>query len=192
MDSTMAVAQRMTVAEFFELPEERWATLVDGEVIVWPPRIRHQRVELALTVALVRWSEAQPGRGEATLPLGVVLDDHNYYEPDILWYRDGREPGPETWLQPLPDIAVEIRSPSTWRYDIGPKKRRYEQHGLPELWLVDTEADEVFVFRRSTPASEEFDVVLQLVRADNLTSPQLPGFELALDKLFGPKPAAPP
>src|ERR1044072_2649198 len=130
MDGTMAVAQRMTIAEFFELPDERWATLVDGEVVVSPPRIRHQRVELAVTMALVTWCEARPGRGEATLPLGVVLDDRNYYEPDILWHRDGREPAPETWLQPLPDIAVEIRSPATWRYDIGPKKRRYEQHGL--------------------------------------------------------------
>jgi Uma2 family endonuclease len=92
--------------------------------------------------------------------------------------------------QPLPDIAVEVRSPSTWRYDIGPKKRRYEQHGLPELWLVDTDADEVFVFRRSAPDAAEFDVVLQIARGDHLTSPQLPDFELSLDALFGPKPTS--
>jgi hypothetical protein len=47
MDGTMAVAQRLTVAEFFELPDERWATLVDGEVVVSPPRLEHQRIELA-------------------------------------------------------------------------------------------------------------------------------------------------
>jgi Uma2 family endonuclease len=187
MDS-MAVAQRMTVAEFFERPDERWATLVDGEVVVSPPRLTHQRIELVLTMALVRWTEARPGRGEATLPLGVVLDEHNYYEPDVLWFRADREPGLKTWLQPLPDIAVEIRSPSTWRYDIGPKKRRYEQHGLPELWLVDTDVAEVFVFRRSVPDAEEFDVVLQLERGESVTSPQLRGFELALDDLFGPAP----
>ena len=43
----------------------------------------------------------------------------------------------------MPDIAVEVRSPSTWRYDIGAKKSGYERRGLPELWLVDTRADEV-------------------------------------------------
>lgn len=53
--------------------------------------------------------------------------------------------------QPIPDIAAEIRSPSTWRHDIGPKKAHYEQYGLPEPWLVDTAADEVIVYRRSTP-----------------------------------------
>ena len=57
---------------------------------------------------------------------------------------------------------------------------------MPELWLVDTEADEVFVFRRSTPRGAEFDVLLQLARGEELTSPQLPAFALALDELFGP------
>jgi Uma2 family endonuclease len=64
-----------------------------------------------------------------------------------------------------------------------------EQHGLPELSLVDTVADEILVFRRSMPAAPEFDVSLELARGDKLTSPQLPGFELPLDDLFAPKPA---
>jgi Uma2 family endonuclease len=124
------------------------------------------------------------------MPLGVALDDHNYYEPDLLWYGAGRERrGSGTLLHPLPDIAVEIRSPSTWRYDIGAKKTRYEQHGLPELWLVDTAADEVIVFRRSQPKAPTFDVSLELARGDAVTSPLLPGFALALDELFGSPPA---
>jgi len=188
MDSTMSVAERMTIAEFFELPHERWASLVDGEVVVNAPRPRHQRVTLDLLLALARWCEAASGRGEATMPLGVVLDEHNYYEPDILWFREGRGPGrSDTTLQPLPDIAVEVRSPSTWRYDIGVKKARYEQHGLPELWLVDTAAEEVIVFRRASAKSETFDASLELARGDVLSSPLLPGFALALGELFGPQ-----
>ena len=92
--------------------------------------------------------------------------------------------------QPIPDIAAEIRSPSTWRHDIGPKKAHYEQYGLPELWLVDTAADEVIVYRRSTPQARSFDVSLELARGDDLTSPLLPGFALPLDELFGPAPPA--
>jgi Uma2 family endonuclease len=123
------------------------------------------------------------------MPLGVALDEHNYYEPDLLWYSEARKRGrTDDTLHPLPDIAVEIRSPSTWRYDIGVKKARYEQHGLPELWLVDTAADEVIVFRRSQPKATSFDVSLELARGDALSSPLLPGFALALDELFGPPP----
>lgn len=184
MDSTMAVAQRMTVAEFLELDTPRCTWLVEGEVVVNPPRVRHQRVEGDLFYAIETWCRAGSGRGEAWTRLATVLDEHNYFEPDVLWYRErGRSDQP---LQPLPDIAAEIRSPSTWRYDIGPKMARYEQHGLPELWLVDTAADVVLVYRRSTPRAPTFDVCLELARGDALTSPLLPGFSLPLDELFGP------
>ena len=186
MDSTMAVAQRMTVAEYFEQDDPRRTDLIDGEVVVTEPRALHQRVLLDLLMSLEFWRRASPGRGEATLPIDVLLDDHNCFAPDVLWYREGRGPGrTEVRPQPLPDIAAEIRSPSTWRYDIGPKKARYEQYGLPELWLVDTAADEVIVYRRSMPQAPTFDVCLEFARGDDLTSPLLPGFALPLDELFG-------
>lgn len=184
--SGMAVAQRMTVAEYLELPEQRWASLIDGEVVVNPPRALHQRVVLELVFNLTLWSRAQPGRGEATTEIAVALDEYNWFGPDVLWYREGRGPGrSDIAPQPLPDIAAEVRSPSTWRYDIGAKKARYEQYGLPELWLVDTAADVVLVFRRSSPKAPSFDVSLELARGDDLTSRLLPGFALSLDELFG-------
>jgi len=84
----------------------------------------------------------------------------------------------------MPDLAVEVRSPSTWRYDIGLKKGAYERHGLPELWLVDTDADAVLVFRRSEPTAPTFDVSLELAREDDLRSPLLSGFVLPVAALF--------
>ncbi len=84
----------------------------------------------------------------------------------------------------MPNLAIEVRSESTWRYDIGVKKRTYEERGLPELWLVDTRAQAVRMFRRSAPDAAVFDVVLELERDETLTSPQLPGFSLALGELF--------
>ncbi len=82
------------------------------------------------------------------------------------------------------DIAVEIRSPSTWRYDVGAKKTAYERHGLPELWLVDTAASEILVFRRSTPQAAVYDVSRELAAGDTLASPLLPGFALPVADIF--------
>jgi Uma2 family endonuclease len=184
--NAMSVAARMTADEFLQLPEgPPWLQLVAGEVVVYEPQPPHQHVCSDLEFALQVWTRAEPGRGLAIRPLDVRLDDRNVYAPDILWYAEGRAPG---WLSsapsPMPDIAVEVRSPSTWRYDLGVKRSTYEQQGLPELWLVDTRAHTVLVFRRSTPKAAAFDIVLELERGEELTSPQLPGFALGLDELF--------
>jgi len=82
------------------------------------------------------------------------------------------------------DIAVEVRSPATWRYDIGERKAGYERHGLTELWLLDTAAEVVLVFRRSQPNAAAFDVALEVGGAEELTSPLLPGFAPAVQSLF--------
>ncbi|MEA2219900.1 MAG: hypothetical protein QOJ35_2526, partial [Solirubrobacteraceae bacterium] len=135
--------------------------------------------------ALRAWSREAAGRGWVGLPLDVELDERNVYAADVVWYPEDRAPrrhDPAPY--PVPDIAVEVRSPSTWRFNIGVKKTNYERHGVRELWLVDTAADVVLVFRRSAPDAPSFDVSLELTAADALTSPLLPGFALAVGEVF--------
>ena len=142
------------------------------------PSRRHGRVLGELQFALESWVRAKPGRGEVAVPLDVQLDDLNVFPPDLLWYAEGRIPPADVEPPyPLPDIAVEVRSHATWRYDIGEKKSGYERHGLPELWLLETAAEAVLVFRRSAPGVRAFDVALELQGGQQLTSPLLPGFE---------------
>jgi Uma2 family endonuclease len=182
----MTVAQRITAEEFLASGFDGVRSeLVGGEVIVHEPSLTHQRVLRDIWRLLDVWTLAAPRRGEVTFPIDVLIDEHNVFGPDLLWYAEGRSPArPDEPPYPMPDLAIEVRSPSTWRYDIGAKKSGYERRGLPELWLVDTSADEIIVFRRSARTSPSFDVSLELCRGDTLTSPQLPGFALALDALF--------
>jgi Uma2 family endonuclease len=181
----MTLVQRMSADEYLAWDGPRGTNLVEGEVVMPQPRRIHQRVLRQLFLALSTWDVATEGRGETILPIDVSLDDGNVYAPDVLWYRSGRDlPPPDVRPQPLPDIAVEIRSPSTWRYDVGAKKAAYERHGLPELWLVDTPAQEILVFRRSAQQASVFDLSLQLAAGDTLTSPLLPGFALPVADAF--------
>lgn len=182
----MVTAQRMTAQEYLVEPDVTVRSeLVEGEVIVHDPRATHQIVSGDLFFALRSWTLAKHGRGGVLDPLDVPIDERNVFAPDLLWYREGRVPvRGDAWPSPLPDIAVEIRSPSTWRYDIGAKKAGYERAGLPELWLVDTDGVAIFVFRRSAPKRPTFDVVLELAAQEKLTSPLLPGFELAVGTLI--------
>jgi Uma2 family endonuclease len=179
----MATPKRMTAAEYIALPPgERWRELIDGVVVVNEPRVDHGLVFMALSFALQSWVRGGPGRGYVLPPVDVDIDEHNVFAPDLSWVshlRSARERLPK-----IPDLCVEIRSPTTWRFDVGPKLLHYQGAGLPELWLVDTIAGSVIVLRRSRPAGPDFDVALELRGDEQLTSPQLPGFALRVGDLF--------
>jgi Uma2 family endonuclease len=176
----------MTVEEFFAAEiEADWAQLIDGQIVVSHPRPLHGVVQVRLAAALESWVSASAGRGLAVLTTDVVMDEYNAYGPDVLWIAEKHRPNNlEERLSRVPDLCVEVRSPSAWRYDVGTKKRVYERGGLPELWLVDDAANCVLVFRRSDPDAPNFDVELELHVGDELASPQLPGFALSLEELF--------
>jgi Uma2 family endonuclease len=180
---------RMTAAEFLALPKPTTASrmeLVDGEIVLSQPSWKHNGAQIAIASALRNWTRASEGRGRAGLPLDVQFDERNVHAPDVVRYRPGRVPGLDDLAPyPVPDLVVEVRSPSTWRYDIGAKKRNYEEHGVAELWLVDTAADVVFVFRRSHQQAPHFDVSLDYGSDQTLTSPLLPGFSQPVGEIFG-------
>ncbi len=182
------VAQQMTADEFLALPvsERGWtADLIDGEVVVNEPAAFHGHVQGNLFLILGNWTRAEPGRGTAVVPRDIAIDEHNVFKPDVLWYADGRLPDPHSPPPyAMPGLAAEVRPPSTWRYDVGAKKAGYERRGLPELWLIDTVARSLLVFRRSRVGAEQFDVALEIGEDAYLETPLLAGFSLRVGDLF--------
>lgn len=181
-----ATTTRITADEYCALTVEGdRKQLVEGEIVVNEPKLIHSELQARLIMALRTWTGAETDRGQAFLPTDVRLDEHNVYGPDLLWFGHGRVPERlDAYPEHLPDLCVEIRSQSTWRYDIGAKKRVYERSGISELWLVDDAAESVLVYRRSTPEAKEYGVALEIRRGEDLTSPLLPAFALALEELF--------
>lgn len=184
----MAVATpQMTADQFFALPFAPYRyQLIDGELIVDSPALPHQVAAANILVALGVWRRAAPGRGLALGSTDFRIDDHNVFQPDVWWVaerpitvKDQRR------LESAPDLIVEVRSPSTWKYDRGVKKRRYEEGGVAELWLVDTN-DFVYVYRRSAPNAPTFDIELVFDADSVITSPLLPGFSLPVAEIFEP------
>jgi Uma2 family endonuclease len=182
----MSTATRMTAEEYFAVSVEGdRKQLVDGFIVVNEPTLLHNYSQVRILTALVNWTEGAPGRGLASTPTDVVPDQYNVFGPDVVWLSEDRIPERlDRRLEGMPDLAVEVRSPSTWRYDIGKKRAAYERAGLPELWLVDTSSRTVIVGRRSAREVPSFDMELELSEEDELTSPQLPGFTLPVERIF--------
>jgi len=181
-----ATATRMTAEQYYAVTVEGdRKQLVDGEIVVNEPKAMHALLQIRLGGALQEWVTAAAGRGLALMPTDVRMDEFNVYGPDLLWFPAEHLPEDlAAYPELVPDLCVEIRSQSTWRYDIGAKKRVYEKGGLPELWLVDDVARTVLVYRRSEPSAATFDVALELGKGETLSSPLLPEFTLALSELF--------
>ncbi len=177
---------RITADEFLALTweDDRWRELIDGVVVVNEPLPRHAVTLARIIGRLQPWVEAGPGRGLVLTPTDVELTAFDVYGPDAMWIAERNRPDLDVRLPRVPELCVEVRSPSTWRYDVGRKRAVYEQAGLPELWLVDTSAETVLVFRRSTSSAPIFDVALELTSEETLSSPQLEGFTARVGDLF--------
>lgn len=175
-------------SEHYRLPGDPYSQVIGGEVVSDKPTEAHRLFAGRIQEALGAWTGRVRVRGEALSSVHVVLDEDNVFTPDVAYFRRDRVPDEGvTLVDGPPTLAVEVRSLGTWRYCVGPKMRAYERAGLAELWLVDSPVASVLVYRRSEPASPEFDVARELIRGQALTSPLLPGFALALDDIFAPR-----
>lgn len=182
---TMTVAAGISAEEFLAGDWDSDAQLVGGEVVLTDPRLWHQRLVVRIVRALEDWCLASTGRGVAGIGGNWVLGPGEVYKPDAWWVAD--EDRLDLYAVANaggPDLAVEVRSPSTWHLDIGPKRSVYEAAGVAELWLVDSPATAVVVLRRSAPKTTVFDRSAEAGPGEVLTSPLLEGFTLAIDELF--------
>jgi Uma2 family endonuclease len=96
------------------------------------------------------------------------------------WPLNRRPPRRESW--PLvPDLAAEVVSPSNEAKEVIDKVGEYLQAGVQVVWVIYPSAREIHVFDARTPATIGRVLAGQVLTAD----PVVPGFEVALDLLFG-------
>ena len=141
MHSTaMRKPRRWTYADYCRIPPDRMRhEIIDGVHYVNPaPSPYHQIVATRLVFEFMRGVE-KTGRGRVIVaPLDVHLGRGSVVQPDLVVLRNSNHPiiGPRK-LTGVPDLLVEILSPSTRNYDRRRKKERYERAGVREFWIVD-------------------------------------------------------
>jgi Uma2 family endonuclease len=157
--------------------------IIDGELFVTPSPIpRHQRVVGELFAALLAYAKAHGG-DVYPAPLDVFLSDTNVVEPDVLFIRPEHvDTTDRERITSIPDLVIEVSSPTTRRTDLTRKKDLYERFAVPEYWFVDLDAERVEAYR----LREERYGQPEIVRVDEtLTSSALPGFAFDLSEILG-------
>jgi Uma2 family endonuclease len=167
------VSVPFTLSDYAKLPEGFPAQLVGGSLVKdASPSWSHQGLVLELVVLL------RPRLGRRVLlPVDVVVDDENVYQPDVAVYRD---PPPRTG-SPLrhrlvPAVVFEVLSPTTERRDRTVKRRGYLRAGIEEVWLVDPESARVEVHRGDGVTTYERDA--------RATSRAIPEISFVVAELF--------
>jgi Uma2 family endonuclease len=106
----------------------------------------------------------------------------NDYEPDVIFFGPAKAAiiDPDTLKFPIPDLIVEVLSPSTLKRDRGIKFKDYALHGVAEYWIIEPVAETVEVHRL---AGNRYPAVP--AQSDGvLSSDVVPGFEIPVRAIF--------
>jgi Uma2 family endonuclease len=178
---------RWTSADVDLLPEStNRYEIIDGELLVTTaPHWEHQIALMWIQNQLHNWSyETQ--LGETVQAPGVIFSDADNVIPDAVWISHDRL---ATGLDDLghlivaPDLVVEVLSAGTEneRRDRELKLKLYSERGVQEYWIINWRSPQLEVYRRQNIM---LTLVCTLLPGDALSSPLLPGFACAIDRLF--------
>jgi Uma2 family endonuclease len=131
----------MDVDEYFSGPEDlRRRELVYGILREPPaPRFGHQTVVGRAFVLLDGHAREHRLGVVCVSPVDVVLDERKalVVQPDVLFVSNERLAIVRDQVWGAPDLAVEVTSRGTARFDTTTKLEWYRQYGVRECWLLD-------------------------------------------------------
>ena len=125
------------------------------------------------------------GIGETAIsPLDVAIDEHNTFQPDVLFVSNERLhifDNDGHGVTGAPDVVVEVLSESTRQHDLNVKRPVYARNGVREMLAVDLAAESVAKY-----VGDGQSMTLARVYGpdDILTSDAMPGVAIDLGPIF--------
>lgn len=139
-----------TYDQYAALPDDgKRYEIIDGVLYMAPaPNDFHQEIILVIGMYLLQHVKLT-GRGRVFgAPIDVVLGPKSVVQPDLLVLLEEKsitKRVPSQTTRP-PDLAIEVASPSTARYDRQKKYYAYARAGVREYWIVEPTKYTVEVF----------------------------------------------
>lgn len=119
-------------------PDGKRHEIIDGEHFVNPaPNLYHQEVSRHIQFQLYTQIELADLGKVMNAPVDLQLSDHDIVQPDLVIVTKSRKHIlTPIKIKGIPDLVVEILSPSNPRHDLETKRRLYENASIPEYWIV--------------------------------------------------------
>jgi Uma2 family endonuclease len=181
-------SDRISVEDYFEIREksEELLEYIDGFVYMSPsPSIKHQRVSGKLFNKFANFLEGKPCE-VFHAPIDIELKNDKMVDtkiviPDISIICD-KTGFTDTRYIGVPNLIVEILSPSNQSHDLITKLNLYLNYGVKEYWIVNPMLNSVTVYALN---DEEMYVQHDMKTEIGLiTSKFLPGFAVDLKEIL--------
>lgn len=183
--------KKITYEDWLRMPETNLpCEIIDGEIRISPaPNLLHQ-FTVAEIFALLRERVPREQGLVLTSPVDVIVSRSPFRsrQPDIMvvLFREGGWQDARAVLEApsgevVPDLVVEVLSPSERRQSVEEKMEDYRRIGVREFWLVSPEAETVEVLRLSKGGIERIGLY---GRGDIVRSEILPECQIETDRLF--------
>lgn len=191
MAAPITTTQTLTLDAFMRLAAQNPIEIIDGEII---PRMSTVSIHNLLSKRIYHalYGLEMSGIGEVFHEATFVLTDERHWVkgsriPDVMFYRRARldayrQTTPDWQYKPyllVPDLAVEVISPSDAFSDIMRKVKLYLADGVEIIWVIDPLSQTAMVYTAHPTQT------LTLMDTERLTLPTLHAeFSLALSSLF--------
>ena len=190
----MAVAkahEKYSYADYRSWPEEERWELIDGEAFAMSPApsSTHQRIvgEIFVQIhAFLSNTECAVFVSPLDVKLSTVEEDDapTVVQPDIIVCCD-KEKITEQGINGAPDLVIEVVSPSSGVKDRKTKFDLYENRGVGEYWIVNTEEKVIEIYRRIVENPKKFTRTEACSRDDRPGIAAFPVLKWTLPRSFG-------
>lgn len=176
---------RFLASDIWDAPDNgKKYEVINGDLYVSPsPAWKHQ-LQLSNLFEFVKvWVRLHRLGYVVTAPTGVVLDDENGLEPDLIYLSHAREHFiTARGVEGPPDLVVEVLSPSTEARDRGLKLHWYAASGVPHYWILDTNGPTI---EERVLGENSYQLVGMFGTGTVFRPTVFPGLEIPLDEIAG-------
>ena len=137
---------RLDYAAYAAIPMDgKRHEIIDGEHFVNPaPNLYHQEISRHIQFQLYSKIELTDLGKVINAPVDLQLSEHDIVQPDIVVVMlDRKRIMTPTKIKGVPDLVIEILSPSNSHHDLKLKRGLYERTGVPEYWIVSPDEHQV-------------------------------------------------
>ena len=164
---------KLTYNEYVLLPVDgNRHEIIDGRHYMnAAPVPRHQAISRHIHNQLYQQIEVNKLGEVIYSPIDLQLSDVDVVQPDLVVVLAENRIITQTRIRGVPDLVIEILSPSNRSHDTELKKQLYEQFAVPEYWIVDP--DECVVVRFCLDETGKFGPSIEF--KDAITFDGVPG-----------------